>query len=117
MSSASCISAILVCILRTVICGDINTKLLTTTIINISTAEYESWNSFTVRNKIVCVQQCVQGDAHTIVYDTDSSGCVCRPYPVLGLLTTAPTLPVEIMLTNSKYDRDTIFKFIVNGHD
>ena len=92
-------------ILLTVVDGDINisTTHVTISTIDVSTTEHDSWSTFTIKDKIICVLECVQGDAHTIVYAPDSYECVCIPYPVLGLLTMAPTLSVEVMITNSKY--------------
>ena len=92
-------------ILLVVVSGDvsINTKHVTISTIDVSTSEHDSWSPITKMDKIICVLECVQGDAHTIVYAPGSYDCVCIPYPVLGLLTMAPTLSVEVMITNSKY--------------
>ena len=94
---------LVLCVCVTTSAGDeVKELVFTSKLTNVSTVEYDSWNSFIVRSKIVCAQLCLLEDAYSVVYDADSRECVCVPYPVLPPLSPNATTSLRLVLSEGK---------------
>ena len=88
----------------------IQSKVVTTAQVQVRSAEYDSWQKFKVKGRIMCAIQCYKDDAQTAKYYFDVRDCCCLPYPVFDPITPASsTTSVRVMHTTC---RSTALKII-----